>query len=661
MKRRRLAWTRLDEVSPAMTAAVIASEDRRFRSHRGVDWLAVARSAVDALRGGRPRGASTISMQVAALLRPDLQRRDRPRSVAKKLAQIRAARGLERSWSKDQILEAYLNLAVFRGELQGIAAASSLLFGKSPHGLDAAEAAVLAALLRSPNAGEEAVLRRASELDAPPLAVNDEGGRAHRHTRTPAHPHTRTAVAVEQLRAASAQAAGRVAFAPHAARQLLDGKRATDVASTLDLDLQRFATDTLRLRLLALRDRNVADGAVLVADNSSGDILAYVGSSGDLSHAPHVDGIRARRQAGSSLKPFLYGLALDRRLLHAASLLEDAPFEVAVGGGLYRPSNYDERFGGLVTVRKALAGSLNVPAVRTLELVGKDAFVRQLRRLGFTGIRKSGDFYGPSLALGSADVTLWELAGAYRTLANGGVWTPLRIRAGSPAAAAQRAYSAEAAFLVSHILSDRESRGVAFGLESSLDTRFWSAVKTGTSKDMRDNWCVGYSERYTVGVWVGNFSGEPMRDVSGVSGAAPIWNDVLSWLHRQESSRAPAPPPGVIAASIGAEGIRSEWFLPGTEPVPSEVEPSVPPSITAPVDGTVIAVDPDIPAERQRVRFSARNAGGTRWELDGLDLGPVNSSHLWKPAPGRHVLRLIDGSRRPLDHVGFLVRALDTR
>jgi penicillin-binding protein 1C len=637
MKRRRLGWARLEEISPALVAAVLASEDRRFRSHQGVDWLATARSAAAALRGAPARGASTISMQVAALLSPELQRRNRPRSLAKKLAQIQAARDLERSWSKDQILEAYLNLAVFRGELQGVAAASSLLFGKSPHGLDDAESAVLGALLRSPNAAPDVVLRRAASL-ASRVSAADE---------------TRVAGAVANLRSTNALNVGRAALAPHAARRLLDRERPADVACTLDADVQRFATQALQRRLLALRDRNVDDGAVLVADNASGDVLAYVGSSGELSKAPKVDGIRARRQAGSALKPFLYALALDRRLIHAASLLQDEPLEIATGAGLYRPSNYDDRFGGLVTVRRALAGSLNVPAVRTLGLVGTDSFVRQLRRIGFTGVRRSGDFYGPSLALGSADVTLWELVGGYRALANGGRWTALRLRSDSPAADSQQAYSPEAAFLVSDILADRESRSIAFGLESPLDTRFWSAVKTGTSKDMRDNWCVGYSERYTVGVWVGNFSGEPMRDVSGVSGAAPVWNDLMSWLHRQEASRAPAPPAGLVRA---AAGTRSEWFFPGTEPVASEVELTPPASIAAPIAGTVIALDPDIPAERQRVRFAARNAKGARWQLDGRDLGPVDPATLWNPAPGPHVLRLVDGDRRPLDQVSFSVR-----
>src|SRR5262249_46648392 len=268
------------------------------------------------------------------------------------------------------------------------------------------------------------------------------------------------------------------------------------------------------------------------------------------SHARHVDGVRAKRQPGSALKPLLYGLALDLRLLTPASLIEDTPLEIAVPDGLYRPQNYDEHFRGPVTLRTALAASLNVPAVRTLQLVGTETFVQQLKRLGFAGMVERGDYYGPALEVGSADVSLWELTNAYRTLANGGMWSSLRLTPDEPAASATRVYSEPATFLISNILSDRASRSPTFGLDNPLATRFWSAVKTGTSKDMRDNWCVGYSRRYTVGVWVGNFSGQPMADVSGVTGAAPIWLEVMSWLPRETASPPPDPPAGVEAATV---------------------------------------------------------------------------------------------------------------
>jgi penicillin-binding protein 1C len=344
------------------------------------------------------------------------------------------------------------------------------------------------------------------------------------------------------------------------------------VYSTLDSYLQAFAADTLRRHLLVIRAQHVYDGAVLVVENHSGDVLAYVAGSGDFSSARHVDGIQARRQAGSLLKPFLYGMAIERKMLTPASLLEDEPLNVPVVGGLYRPRNYDEGFRGLVSVRTALAGSLNIPAVRTLGLVGAEDFVEELRRLGLDGANESGDYYGPSLALGSVDASLWELLQAYRTLANGGMWSPLRLTPGEPATqSGRRIYSEATTFLLSHILSDRDSRSVTFGLESPLATRFWSAVKTGTSQEMRDNWCIGYTRYYTVGVWVGNLSGEPMRHVSGVIGAAPIWGNIVAWLHRTTPSSPMVPPFGVVERQVsfpgGIEPERHEWFLQGTEPL----------------------------------------------------------------------------------------------
>jgi hypothetical protein len=283
----------------------------------------------------------------------------------------------------------------------------------------------------------------------------------------------------------------------------------------------------------------------LSEDNATGEVLAYVGGSGELASARHVDGVRARRQAGSALKPFLYGLALEMRLVTPATVLEDAPLELAVTGGLYRPRNYDERFRGRVTARTALAASLNVPAVRVLGLVGGEPFAERLRQLGLGGLDEAADFYGPALALGAAEVSLWELVGAYRALARGGVWGPLTLLPRETAARPpeRRVYPEPVAFLVGDILAGRESRSATFGLENALATRFWTAVKTGTSKEMRDNWCVGYSLRYTAGVWVGNFSGAPMHDVSGVTGAAPVWRELMAWLHRATPGRAPPRPP----------------------------------------------------------------------------------------------------------------------
>ncbi len=661
--RRRLQWTPLAEVSPALQAAVIAAEDRRFYQHGGVDGRAVAGAALQWVTGGARRGASTVTMQVATMLDPALRRRGGPRTLRQKWRQMQMARAIEAQWTKAEILEAYLNLVTFRGELQGVGTAAHVLFGKAPHGLAEGEAAVLAALLRAPGAGREAVARRAQKLlEVQGRQMSQDGLMA----------------AVAQALEAPRGTGPRVTDAVHAAHRLFRARRDSPtevgpVRSTLDAALQRMAAETLQRHLLAVQGQRVQDGAVLVVDNATGEVLAYVGGSGDLSSARYVDGIQARRQAGSSLKPFLYGLALEQRLLTPASLLEDTPLEIPVTGGLYRPQNYDEQFRGLVSARTALASSLNIPAVRTLELVGAEAFVQQLQRLGFAGLRESGDYYGPALALGSADVSLWELVNAYRTLANGGVRSPLRLmpiadcglrnaECRATKSETRRVYSPEAAFLVSHILADRESRSATFGLENPLATRFWTAVKTGTSKDMRDNWCVGYSRRYTVGVWVGNFSGEPMRDVSGITGAAPVWVEVMRWLHRGMPSAPPEPPSGLIARRVAfshdAEPERIEWFLRGTEPRTSaRVEADALPRIITPVSGTRIALDPDIPPDRQRVLFEAKSAGPhVRWVLNGQDLGVATKPLVWQPAPGKHTVSLVDEARRVHHTATFEVR-----
>ena len=342
--RRRLDWVPLEAIAPALRRAVVAVEDRRFAEHGGVDLLAVAAALGQAVRGGPSRGASTISMQLAALLDPRLRPRGGARSLAQKWGQARLARALERSWSKDEILEGYLNLVGFRGELEGVGAAAAALFGTTPGALTGAEGAVLAALVGAPGAPPAAVLRRAEALrprlpDAPPVdAVEAAARRAL--SGVPAMPSPPS-------------------LAPHVAQRLLGTSPV--VRTTLDAGLQRAAAAALERNLLAVRERGVQDGAVIAVDNDTGDVLAYVGSSGRLSGARHVDGVRARRQPGSALKPFLYALAIERRLLTPASLLEDAPLEIALPSGLYRPHDYEDRFLGLVSVRTALASSLNTP------------------------------------------------------------------------------------------------------------------------------------------------------------------------------------------------------------------------------------------------------------------------------------------------------------
>ncbi len=650
---RRLNWTPLADISPTLPAAVIQIEDRRFEQHSGVDWRAVGGAALQKLRGGRERGASTLSMQLAAKLDPRLSAKRGRRGVLLKLRQMRAAQQLEARWSKTEILEAYLNLVSYRGEWQGIAAASWALFGKAPSGINEAEAWLLAALLAQPAANPERAARRACGLA-------QISGAALNCTEL-------QALAAETLSGPREIARG-ANWAPHLARRLLQNPGQC-LQSTLDGGLQRFVVATLAQQVSELDERNVRDAAAVVLDNASGEVLAYVGAVSGRSRSAQVDGARAVRQAGSTLKPFLYGLALERGYLTAASLLNDAPVSLETGRGQYIPQNYEHDYKGLVSVRTALASSLNIPAVRTLVLTGLEPFREQLQAFGYDGIRQPGEYYGYSLALGSAEVSLLEQVNAYRALARGGLWSPLVTGHPHPdpppsrGREERRVMSEQAAFVVADILSDRGARAVTFGLDSPLATRYWSAAKTGTSKDMRDNWCLGFTPRYTVGVWVGNFEGDSMRQVSGVSGAAPAWLAIMDHLHESATAHAPAAPAGVTSARVhfagGIEPARSEWFLAGTELAEVQHAPAAAlgARIESPADGVIVAMDPDIPAERQHLLFRvSRQQQGTHYELNGQHLAAAGD-YLWPPRPGRQTLKLVDTQGKALDEVQFEVRA----
>ncbi len=685
---RRFTWTGVNEISPALKTALLAAEDHRFFEHEGVDWKAAMGAALGnaaSLNGkGGMRGASTLTMQLAGLLDADLKRGEGGRTFAQKVSQARAALQLEKKWTKQEILEAYLNLVTFRGELQGVAAMSHGLFGKAPHGLDKREAALAAALLRAPNADAKRVADRACWL------LNFQAG--ERNTSKPIAADTCDGLAgeVKQVLARSYDSFPRQDAAPHAARRVLalagvkgDAVRAdaekpaavkpgTRVPSTLDANIQAAARNALRARLSELNGRNVEDGAVVVLDNATSEVLAYVGSSGDFSRATEVDGANAPRQAGSTLKPFLYGLAIEEGRLTAASVLDDSPVQLKTDTGLYIPRNYAKAYRGAVSVRASLAGSLNVPAVRTLVMVGPDRLVERLRAVGLATVKESGDYYGYSLALGSADVTLVQLTNAYRTLANGGMVSAVRMTGAvdAPRDAPRRVMSAAASYIVADILSDRTARAVAFGLANPLETPFWTAVKTGTSKDMRDNWTIGFSSRYTVGVWVGNASGSPMHDVSGVSGAAPIWRDVMLHLHQRGGVKSDAPlaPAGVVEQELryepAIEPRRREVFVAGSERGvvmlaahgAAAAASGAQPRIAHPVPGSIIALDPDIPPKNQRMQFSATAPVKGRWELDGKVIGQASQPQSWFPWPGAHVLKLIGERGEVLDEAAFEVR-----
>lgn len=646
LQNHRMDWVALDDVSPALVDAVIHAEDRDFYTHQGIDWGATARAGWQLLWGGRSRGASTISMQVAGLLEKDLRWQSGGRSLGQKWRQMNAARALEGQWSKAQILEAYFNLTSWRGDLQGLGVASAGLFQKQPHALTRDEALLLAALLPSPNASPPRVALRACTL-------------ASWATTSTECQRLRDLAALNLDRRKPPQADSPALEALSARLLSTAGEH---YRSTLDAGLQRQAQDVLRTQLVDLARQEVTAGAVLVLDNASGEVLAYVANAGLVDSARYVDGVQALRQAGSTLKPFLFEQAIEKKYLTAASILDDAPLSLSTPTGLYAPQNYDSDFKGPVSARMALAGSLNIPTVRVLTVVGVEPFWQRLKDLGFNSLTEAPEFYGYALALGSADVSLWMLANAYRTLANGGLYSEAVFQPGERQAA-RAVLDPAASFIVSDILSDRNARAITFGWESPLSTPFWTAVKTGTSKDMRDNWCIGFSPRYTVAVWVGNLNGAPMRDVSGITGAAPVWAALMRQLEGGRlriSMDQPPVPPGLVQQPVVFSGLkeaaRREWFMAGTQMAQVDYLPSSGARIIYPAVETLIALDPDIPAARQTLRLRAELGGEPlHWWLNGHYLAPA-ADYDWAARPGRHRLELRNAQGLVKDSVWFTVR-----
>ncbi|MGB8699656.1 MAG: penicillin-binding protein 1C [Thermosynechococcaceae cyanobacterium] len=537
----------LSAISPHFIQAILAAEDRRFYQHGPLDLRAIARSTLEAFQAGRiVSGASTIAMQLARMLDPGSA------GVGGKVREVWTAWRLAAGMSQSDILEAYCNRLPMGGNIYGIEAASRVYFGVAAQDLTVAQATLLAGLPNNPTHLNPYF--DASALKARQAYVLDQMVRDRTLTRTQADRVYQEGVTWQPRQQG-------ILAAPHflfwAASQLPDPHPA-QIRTTLDLPLQQFAETQVRQLVRSLAPHNVHQAAVLVVENASGAVLAYVGSPDyfALLQPGRNDGVQALRQPGSALKPFLYALALNNRTIRPNTILQDVPTYYAIPGAkLYSPTDYSETFAGPVRVRLALANSLNVPAVKVLERMGVPTFLDWLHRLGFTHLDRPPEYYGLGLALGSGEVSLWELAQAYRTMARFGTQTPLAFTDKTleqKSAPARLLGNPTDWALVVDMLSDRFARARAFGVESVLSLPFPTAVKTGTSSNYRDTWTVGFSTEYTVATWVGNFNGAPMQKVSGVTGAAPLWNRMMLHLHEDREPGTFAPPTELVRRPICA-------------------------------------------------------------------------------------------------------------
>lgn len=625
------AWrqpVRPEQVSPLYLEALMGYEDRAFRWHPGVNPYALARAGWQWARSGQVRsGGSTLTMQVARILEPE---RFAKRSLATKALQIARALQLELRLSKDEIFTLYLNHAPMGGIVEGVEMASRLYLGRGSAQLSHAEAALLAALPRMPSR-----LRPDRAAPAAEAARNAVLDRLQEQGIWSAE-----AVADAKLErvAAASISHGLSArwLAPLAAERLRrksspEELRQGSVRSTLDPEMQSGVERLLADRIGALPAK--VSIAALVIDNDSLEVLAYAGSAdfGDPSRAAHVDMVRGVRSPGSTLKPFLYGLALDQGLIHSESLLVDAP--QSFGG--YSPGNFQADFSGPVSAADALRRSLNVPAVDLLDRIGAPRFASHLRSAGLRLRGPRGVEPNLSFILGGAGTTLEELVGAYRALARGGLAGQPRLRADAPRRET-RLMSEGAAFIVREILETGGQPGRPFQEQPRR-----LAWKTGTSFGFRDAWAIGVTGQYTVGVWVGRPDGTPNPGHFGANTAAPLLHEMLAVLPPDRQPPRPRPDSVSPAAVCWPLGLRAEatppalcleqrsaWLLQNTAPptLPDRLDPS-PLLQKLPCGERLrwpLALGPWLSAEQrppESMDCTAHAGGAPSWQLRGLDEG----------------------------------------
>jgi penicillin-binding protein 1C len=610
------------DVDPTYLDLLFASEDRRFYEHGGVDIWALARAAFQLIsRGHIVSGGSTITMQVARLMEPRHER-----SLYAKLRQIVRAIEIERQLNKNQILDLYLALAPYGGNLEGIRAASIAYFGKEPKRLSLAEAALLVALPQAPEARR--LDRHPDNARAARDRVLDRMVDEHRISEDDAN--QAKAVPVPKLRKPMP------ILAPHSADQATAAFKDNPVIKlTLDAGLQKALEPLARDRALAIGP--YVSVAIIVVDNATGEVLARVGSADyfDASRAGQVDMTRAVRSPGSTLKPFIYGLAFEDGFVHPESLIDDRPIRF----GSYAPENFDQTFQGTVPVRKALQLSLNVPAIALLDRVGSSRLASRLRQAGANLVLPKDEAPGLAMGLGGVGVTLQDLAMLYAGLPRLGTTRPLReiVDEREDSREPLRLMDQVAAWQVGNVLLGSPPP------ENAVRNRI--AFKTGTSYGYRDAWSVGFDGHMTIGVWVGRPDGAPVPGLIGRVSAAPILFDAFARTGKLPVA-LPKPPKGAVVASNVKLPLPLRRFRPIGELVRSGSEHAL--HIQFPLDGSRIDVDrsqgPDAAAMPVKV------SGGVlpmTMLVNGTSVGEIDGRRqrlIDPPGPGFARLTVIDAA-----------------
>ena len=684
----RAAPMALDEIPADLIACTLAAEDKRFNDHGGIDLLATLRAGRDLLAHRRViSGASTITQQLIKISSPPAMR-----GPFTKIREVLAARHLEMTWTKQQILAAYLNRLDYGNLRIGATEAARFYFQKPLTDLSLAECALLAGLPQAP-----------SRLN--PL-------------RHPARAEVRRNTVLNRLAASGSHNPERIATAltePLTLRPLVEMQSAPwlaqiqnptlEVQTTLDLPLQNDIQAIVREETAKLKDANLRHAAVVVIDNPTGEILALVSSANwNDPHGGQINGALLPRSPGSTLKPFTYLLSIERGRRIPASILADIPSPFRTPQGLDLPENYDRSYRGPVTLRAALACSLNVPALRELNSLGGPRLLFELLGdLGITTLGTDPNLYGLGLTLGNAPVRLLELTNAYATLARlGRHFPPVLFPATSDAG--RQAFDARSAYLIADILSDSAARAPSFQPGGPLDFPFKCAVKTGTSSDFHDNWCIGYTPRFTVGVWAGNFEQQPMKGISGIAGAGPVFHRTMLRLHKDTPPTWFARPNGLIDITIDprngklvpadAKNARKDlapqdqlppyaaaidydstgkalldptyagWFasrhnLRHNELAIDAAAPAREPlRIISPAADATFLLDPEIPSGSDKLRPVTNLPGTARWASETLRIEPGSPEPIIHLTPGTHIVTATDPATGVIHSLTLRVKSL---
>jgi len=671
----------------------MAAEDKRFRSHGGIDFLATGRALKDLITKRRVvSGASTITQQLVKISRPV-----KSRGPFTKIYEMLAARRLEMIWSKDQILTAYLNRLDYGNLRTGAAEAARFYFQKPLSDLSLAECALLAGLPQAPS--------RLNPLRHPEQAI------------------ARRNVVLRRLQTSGNTGADRIARSvdePLGLRPLMENQPARwltgltppesggEIRTTLDLSIQSDLEAIAREETAKLKSANLRHAAIVAIHNPTGEIRALVASSDwDDARGGQFNGTTVPRSPGSTLKPFTYLLAMERNHRTPVSVLSDIPSPYRTPQGVALPENYDHAYRGPVPLRTALACSLNVPAMRELNALGGPAPLHELlTKMGLTTLGEDPSTHGLGLTIGNAPVRLLELTNAYATLARGGLHLPPALFPDQSPEPVRLPFSETSIFLIADILSDPAARAPSFQPGGPLDLPFRCAVKTGTSSDFRDNWCIGYTPEFTVGVWAGNFENQPMKGISGISGAGPIFHRAMLRLHRDQKPTWFARPPNLIdvtvdtrtgkqiaggsknghslndivpaaqapaaatAADYDSDGRAllepgyTAWFESrhnlrrgelALDPAPRQMEPL---KIITPSNGMTLLLDPDIPSGSDKLRPVTNLPGTARWSSPTLEIEPASPEPVIHLSPGTHTLTATDPRTGATQNITLHVKAM---